>query len=231
MEKSQILDLLDKFKESKFLPEPVSEEILTSYNIFVPPACVVRTSEEGKKFVNKIGWPVVLKVVSPQVIHKSDAGGVITNVGNDKEFEESFEQILNNVKNYNPEVEIEGVYVQKMISSTREVIIGTTKDEQFGPVIMFGVGGVFVEIFKDVVFRVAPVSKEEAERMVSEIQGFPILKGTRGEKPIDFDSLYSTISNISKIAFEFQQIKELDVNPVSVLPSGVCALDARIILE
>jgi len=179
----------------------------------------------------QIGFPVVLKVISPQIIHKSDAGGVMVNLKSEEEVERAFRKILENAKSYNPKAKIEGIYVQKMAPPGREVIIGAVKDAQFGPVVMFGLGGIFVEVLKDVVFRVAPIDEEEAREMVDEIRGLPILKGIRGEKPIDFDSLSQAISNVSRLVVDFPQIEQFDANPVCVYPDRLYAVDARIILE
>lgn len=231
MKKEKIPELLSKFKSRGFLTEPISQEIFKAYGVNVPPSCLVQKAEEGIKFAEEIGWPVVLKVVSPQIIHKSEAGGVIVNLENPEELTQGIEKIRKNVEEYKPGGKIEGIYVQKMISSPREVIVGASKDKQFGPIIMFGLGGIFVEVLEDVVFRVAPIDKKEAEFMVGEIDCFSILEGVRGEEPIDFESLYSTISKISYIIYENQEIKELDANPISVSSSTVCTLDARIILE
>jgi len=233
MNKEQILTQIEKFERDgrKFLPEPISEQILASYNIPIPPAHLAKDVEEAVKFAKEIGFPIVLKVISPQIIHKSDAGGVIANINEEAKVREAFSKILENVKKCNPKAEIEGIYVQKMVPSAREVIIGTVKDKQFGQVIMFGLGGIFVEVFKDVVFRVAPIDKQEAREMINEIKGLPILKGVRGEEPINFDSLSEAIANVSQLAIDFPQIEQLDANPVCVYPEKLYAIDARIILK
>ncbi|RLE09661.1 acetyl-CoA synthetase [Candidatus Aerophobetes bacterium] len=233
MRKEQILTKIEKFKRcgQRFLPEPVCEEILSFYDIPTPPAQLARESGEAVELARQIGFPVVLKVISPQIIHKSDAGGVMVNLKSEEEVERAFRKILENAKSYNPKAEIEGIYVQKMAPPGREVIIGAVKDAQFGPVVMFGLGGIFVEVLKDVVFRVAPIDEEEAREMVDEIRGLPILKGVRGEKPIDFDSLSQAISNVSRLVVDFPQIEQFDANPVCVYPDRLYAVDARIILE
>jgi succinyl-CoA synthetase beta subunit len=231
MNKKKILTLIEQYKDKRFLPEPVSEQILASYNIPVPPARLVKNTKQATEFAEKIGWPVVLKIVSPEIIHKSDAGGVITGINNPKELRIAFNKILKSIKKFCLKTSIEGIYVQKMLSVSREVIIGAVKDGQFGAVVMFGLGGIFVELFKDVVFRIAPINKKEAKKMVDEIKGLAVLKGIRGARPIDFDSLYTAISNISRLVYDFPQIQELDANPVCVSSKGLYAIDARIILE
>jgi len=231
MERKLIKKVKSKKEGEKFLSEPVCEEILSAYNVPIPPASVAKEEGEAVEFARKIGFPVVLKVISPQIIHKSDAGGVVININKEREVREAFNKILENVKRYNKKAIISGVYVQKMLPQAREVIIGAVKDRQFGQVIMFGSGGVYVEIFKDAVFRIAPINKEEAREMIEEIRGLPILQGVRGEKPIDFDSLSKTISNVSKLVVDFPQIAQLDINPICVYPDKIYAVDARIILE
>lgn len=233
MNKKEILAQLEQFKKDgkKFLPQPISEQIIASYDIPVPPAYIAEDAEETVKYARKLGFPVVLKVISPQIVHKSEAGGVITDVDKEAKVKEAFYKIVEDARKYNPQAKVEGIYVQKMLPPAREVIIGTVKDKQFGPVIMFGLGGIFVEVFKDVVFRVAPIDKEEALQMIYEIKGLPILQGVRGEESIDFASLGEAIASVSHLAVDFPQIGQLDINPVCLYPEKIYALDTRIILE
>lgn len=233
MRREQILAQMENFKRrgEKFLPEPICEQILASYNVPTPPAYLAKNSEEAMRFAIKIGFPIVLKVVSPQIIHKSDAGGVMVGIKSEEEVRRAFDKILENARSYNSKAEIEGIYVQKMAPPAREVIIGTIKDRQFGQVVMFGLGGILVEVLKDVVFRVAPIDKYEAREMIDEIKGLPILKGVRGEKSIDFDCLTETLASISQLVIDFPQIGQLDINPIRVYPKRLYAVDARIILE
>ena len=232
MDREDILNEIEQFKKEgrKFLPEPISGKLLTSYGIPIPPAYVAENAEKAVKFAQELGFPVVLKVISAQIIHKSDAGGVITNIDKKEKVGEAFYRILENARKYNPEAKVEGIYVQKMVPPGREVIIGIVKDKQFGPVVMFGLGGIFVEIFKDVVFRVAPIDKKEAREMIDEVKGLAILQGVRGEKPVDFNSLSKAIANTSRLAIDFPQIEQLDINPVCLYPEEIYALDTRIIL-
>lgn len=233
MRREEILTQIEGFKRRgrKFLPEPICEEILASYNIPTPPAQLAQKSGEAVRFAREIGFPVVLKVVSPQIIHKSDAGGVMVSIKNGEKVREAFDKITKNTRSYNSKAEIEGIYVQKMAPPAREVIIGAIKDGQFGQVVMFGLGGIFVEVLKDVVFRVAPIDKDEAREMIDEIRGLSILKGVRGERSIDFDSLSEAIANVSRLVVDFSQIGQFDANPVCVYPDKLYAVDARIILE
>jgi len=231
--KEGILSKIEEFKkeEKKFLPEPIADQIVASYNISTPSAFVARNTEEAVKYSRKLGFPVVMKVISPQIIHKSEAGGVIASISGEKKVKDSFRKIVENARKYDPEAEIEGIYVQKMAPPGREVIIGAVKDKQFGPVIMFGLGGIFVEVFKDVVFRAAPLDKEGALEMIYEIKGLPILQGVRGEKSVDFDSLSEAINSVSRLVVDFPQIGQLDINPLRLYPEEIYALDTRIILE
>jgi len=233
MNKEDILNEIEQLRRQgkKFLPQPISEQIIASYGIPVPPAYIAEDAEGAVKYAKKLGFPVVLKVVSSQIIHKSEAGGVITDVDKEAKVKEAFYKIVENARKYNPQAKVEGIYVQKMLPPAREVIIGTVKDKQFGPVIMFGLGGIFVEVFKDVVFRAIPIDKEEALQMIYEIKGLPILQGVRGEKSIDFASLGEAIANVSRLAVDFPQIEQLDINPVCLYPKKIYALDTRIILE
>lgn len=228
-----ILSEIEQFKKKgrKFLPEPISGKFLASYGIPIPPAYIANNAERAAKYAQELGFPVVLKVISPQIIHKSDAGGVVANIDRKEKVREAFHKIVENARKYNPEAKVEGIYVQKMVPPGREVIIGIVKDKQFGPVVMFGLGGIFVEVFKDVVFRVAPIDRREAREMIDEIKGLAILQGVRGEKPVDFNSLSEAIASTSRLAIDFPQIEQLDINPVCLYPEKIYALDARIILE
>lgn len=233
MNREDMLNEIEQFKKEgrKFLSEPISGKFLASYGIPIPPAYIANNAEKAAKYAQELGFPVVLKVISPQIIHKSEAGGVITNIDKKEKVREAFYKIVENARKYNPQAEVEGIYVQKMAPPGREVIVGVVKDKQFGPVVMFGLGGIFVEVFKDVVFRVAPIDREEAREMIDEIKGLAILQGVRGEKPVDFSLLSEAISNISQLAIDFPQIEQLDINPVCLYPEKIYALDTRIILE
>lgn len=233
MNREDMLNEIEQFKKEgrKFLSEPISGKFLTSYNIPIPPAYIANSAESAAKYAQKLGFPVVLKIISSQIIHKSEARGVITNIDKKEKVIEAFHEIVENARKYNPQAEVEGIYVQKMVPPGREVIIGVVKDKQFGPVVMFGLGGILVEVFKDVVFRVAPIDREEARKMIDEIKGLAILQGVRGEKPVDFSSLSEAIANISRLAIDFSQIEQLDINPVCLYPEKIYALDTRIILE
>ena len=224
-------EIIEKAKnEGRPLVEPEAKEILKLYGVPVPDFKVARNEEEAVKFSNEIGYPVVMKIVSPQIIHKSDAGGVKVNIKNEEEARKAFREIMENAKKYKPDADLWGVIIYRMLPLGKEVIIGMIRDPQFGPAIMFGLGGIFVEILKDVSFRVAPVTKEEALEMIKEIKAYPILAGARGEKPVDIDALADMIVKIGDMATELPEIKELDINPIFAYEDSAVAVDARMLL-
>jgi len=215
----------------KSLLEPEAKTICQEYNIPVTRFEVAKREEEAVKFAEKIGFPVVLKIVSPDIIHKSDVGGVMLDLRTALEVERAYRTILANVNNHQPSAKISGILIQEMAPSSTEVIIGAIKDDQFGPTIMFGLGGIFVEILKDVAFRIAPVTKQEAELMITEIKAYPVLNGYRNQPPLDINAIAEIIVNTSKLVTDHQEIKELDLNPIMVYEKGAKTVDARIILE
>ena len=229
----QVKAIIEKalMENRKYLLESEAKKICEAYGIPVTRFKVATNEEEAVKFANEIGYPVVFKIVSPDVIHKSDVGGVILNIKNDEEAKKAYKQILENVKKHVPDAKIVGVFVQEMAPQGTEVIVGALKDSQFGPTVMFGLGGIFVEILKDVTFRIAPVTKEEAEEMIKEIKGYPILRGYRGKPPSDVEAIVDIIVKVSKLVTDFPQISQLDLNPIFVYEKGAKVIDARIILE
>jgi acetyl-CoA synthetase (ADP-forming) len=192
---------------------------------------LAKTQKEAVSLSQKMSFPVALKIVSPDVIHKSDSGGVKLSLNNVTEVKKAYDEILKKVKKQYPDAVIHGVSVQKMIQPGTEVIVGTSKDPQFGPVIMFGLGGIFVELLKDVSFRVIPVEQRDAQEMIKEIKGYPLLQGYRGKEPANISVLVEIILKISKLIEENPQIKELELNPIFAYRNKAVAVDARIILE
>jgi acyl-CoA synthetase (NDP forming) len=172
-----------------------------------------------------------MKIVSPDIIHKTEAGGIKLGIKNYKEGKKAFREIINSVKNYKPDAKIIGIQIQEMVEKGVEVIIGVNKDAQFGHVIMFGLGGIFVEILKDVSFRVVPLTNRDAENMINEIKTSKILKGYRNIPPCDIDSIKETILKISQLVIDFPEIKEMDINPLIVKEKGVIAVDVRFLFE
>ena len=211
---------------SMFLPENKVRKVLQKYDIPVVEEKTVGSYQKAIKVADKIGYPVVLKINSKQVSHKTEVGGVLTGLRYPNEVEQAFEKIKQNAEKFN--VKFEGVLVQKM-GSGYEVIIGGKRDPQFGPVVMFGLGGTLVELLKDVSFRVCPVDKKEIREMIFETKGSQLLNGFRGKPKGDIDALVETIHKVSQIMVH-EEIDEMDINPLFVLPEGqgVLAVDFRI---
>lgn len=215
----------------KNLLETEAKAVCRDYGIPVTKSELATNEQEAARLAEKIGFPVVLKILSPDIIHKSDVGGVMVNLKDAKEVRDAYQQIMKNVKNHNAKAKILGILVQEMAPSSTEVIVGAIKDPQFGPALMFGLGGVFVEVLKDVTFRIAPVAADEAREMIGEVKAYPLLKGYRGSPPADIDAIVKIILATSKLVMEHQEVKELDLNPIMVYEKGAKTVDARIILE
>ena len=213
------------------LMEPEAKRLCSEYGIPVPRFKLARSVEEAVGHAEEIGYPVVLKVVSPQVVHKTDVGGVVLGVSDAEQVRNAYSRVVENTLRKLPSAEIVGVLVEEQAREGVEVIVGAFKDEQFGQTVMFGLGGVFVEVLDDVSFRVAPVSEEDAEEMVREIRGYRILKGYRGRPPADLEAIKSIIVNVSRMVMELQEIREVDLNPIYVYERGAVAVDVRVILE
>ncbi|MEM3760184.1 MAG: acetate--CoA ligase family protein [Candidatus Bathyarchaeia archaeon] len=215
----------------KFLLEPEAKTVCMDYDIPVTKFEVAKSEAEAVKFAETIGFPVVLKVVSPDIIHKSDVGGVIVGLKSAGEVRDAYRQILGNVKKHMADAKIVGILVQEMAPTSTEIIVGAIKDPQFGPALMFGLGGIFVEVLKDVTFRVAPINEDEAREMITEVRAYPLLKGYRNTPPADIEAIIKILLNTSKLVIEHEEIKEVDLNPIMVYEKGAKTVDARIILE
>ena len=229
-ETSRILSQASK-EGRKSLLETEAKTICIEYGIPVTKFELSTSEEEAVEFADAIGFPTVLKIVSQDIIHKSDIGGVIVGLKDEADVRQGYKRILQNVKKHNPKARIVGVLVQEMAPASTEVIVGATKDPQFGPAIMFGLGGVFVEVLKDVTFRVAPITEDDAVEMISEVKAYPLLKGYRNTPPADTDAITRILLNTSRLVIDHMEIKELDLNPVIVYEKGAKTVDARIILE
>jgi len=227
---SKIFDKVGK-EGRKFLLESEAKTVCRAYGIPVTDFKVAKNEAEAVKFAEKIGYPVVLKIVSPDIIHKSDVGGVVVNLRNARDVRKAYKQISKNVRKHKAKAKIVGMLVQEMAPESTEVIVGATKDPQFGPTLMFGLGGVFVEILKDVTFRIAPVTEDEAREMITEVKAYPLLKGYRNMPLADIEAIVKILLNTSRLVMEHQEIKELDLNPIIVYEKGAKTVDARIILE
>ena len=209
-----------------------SFDLLEAYDIRTLKSSLVRSQRDALKAARKIGFPVVLKVASPDILHKSDVGGVALNVSRD-ELEATYNKLLFNVRKFMPKAQIEGVFVQEMVSGGKEVIVGVMREPQIGSMVMFGLGGIYVEVMKDVSFRVAPLNRDEARKMMGEVKGYRILSGVRGEKPSDISCLEETILRVSRLAADHPEILELDLNPLTVFGEGegCVVVDARMVLD
>lgn len=229
MRPGQIFKKVKKDKRKNLL-EFEAREVLEFYKIPVAKWKLAKKVGEAVAFSKKIGFPVVLKIVSKDIIHKTDVGGIFLNLNSEKEVEQAFNQILKNVKKHKPKARIEGVLVQNMVKAGQEIIIGGKKDSQFGQILMFGAGGVLVELLEDVAFRVIPVGKRDADEMMQETKVYQILKGFRGKK-YDVGSVLNILLKTSKLLEQNQEIAELDLNPIIVLPKGAFVVDARIVVD
>lgn len=218
-------------REGRNLLEPEAIEVLRDYGIKMQPGRIAHSREEAVRCAQEIGYPVVLKIVSPQIVHKSDYGGVKLNLQTAEEVGRAYEELIANVQAKAPAAEIKGVLVTPFVSGGTEVIVGVLRDNQFGPVVMFGLGGIFVEVFKDVSFRVAPFSREEALSMIAETKAYTLLKGIRGGQPKDITALADLLVKIGELAISNPQVKEMDLNPVAVLEEGFAVLDVRMIIK
>jgi acyl-CoA synthetase (NDP forming) len=218
-------------KEQNLLTEVESKELLKKAGIPVVEAALARSKKEAVAISKEVGFPVVLKISSPDVIHKSDSGGVRLGLANATQVGKAYSEIVTSVRKAFPKAVIDGVSVQKMAPPGVEVIVGMSKDAQFGPVLMFGLGGILVEVLKDVSFRIVPVTQRDAAEMIREIKGYPVLEGYRGQKPASISALEKLIVKVSQFVEKNPQIKELDVNPVFAYHDKVVAVDARIVLE
>jgi acetyl-CoA synthetase (ADP-forming) len=229
----QTLRIIDQAKKEgrKALLEPEAKLVCVEYGVPVTEFRVAANEEEAVKYAGEIGYPVVLKVVSPEIIHKSDAGGVVINLQNPSDVSSAYRKILENVKKYDANARIVGVLVQEMAPQSTETIVGAIKDPQFGQTIMFGLGGIFVELLKDVSFRIAPITADDAKEMITQLKAYPLLKGFRNSPPADIDALVSILLNTSRLVMDNPEIKELDLNPVLAYQKGAKTVDARIILE
>lgn len=218
-------------KSQNLLSEIEAKELLMKAGIPVVEAKLARSKKEAVALSKEMGFPVVLKISSPDVVHKSDAGGVKLGLANAAQVGKAYDQIVASVRQAYPQAQIEGASVQRMAPPGVEVIVGMSKDPQFGPVLMFGLGGILVEVLKDVSFRIVPVTERDAREMIREIKGYPILQGYRGQKPANIPALEQLIVKVSDFVEKNPQIKELDLNPIFAYPDGAVAVDARIILE
>ncbi len=217
-------------EQRKTLLEPEAKEICQAYGMPTPAFGVARNPSEAADLADKVQFPVVLKIISRDILHKTEAGGVLLDLNSREQVENGFSQIMARARGYNEKAQIAGVLVQHMVPKGVEVIVGGLRDSQFGPTVLFGLGGIFVEVLKDASFRVAPISELDSREMVQEIRGHSILQGVRGQPASDEDAIREILQATSKIMMENQAIQQMDLNPVMVYPKGASIVDTRIIL-
>ncbi len=213
------------------LSEIEAKQLLEQAGVPVSPARLATTKADAVNMANELGYPIVLKIVSPQITHKSDVGGVALGLTSGDEVGAAFERVVANAKKAEPSATIDGVAVQRMEKQGTEVIVGMTTDPQFGPVMMFGLGGIMVEILKDVAFRVVPLDERDARQMIHEIKGYPVLEGFRGSDPADIGKLQELLLKVSAFVESHPEVAELDLNPVFAYKDGAIAVDARVVLR
>jgi acetate---CoA ligase (ADP-forming) subunit beta len=220
---------LQEGRSSLLLSE--ARKVCNLHHIPTPNYYFAKSLEETVKKGHQLGFPVVLKILSPQISHKSDVGGVILNTKNEDELKHCYKNLINQVNKNKPTADILGVVVEKMLPPSIELIVGGIKDSQFGPCVMFGMGGIFAEVYDDVAFRVAPLDEIDISILIDEIKGSKILKGFRGKPPMDRDSIEKILLNVSSLMIKHNEITQLDLNPVIVYPDSAIAADSRIVLH
>jgi acetyl coenzyme A synthetase (ADP forming)-like protein len=232
-DKSAVRKILDQAKAAarSALTAPEAKGICEAYGIAVPKEAVAADAADAARLAASIGFPVVMKIVSPQILHKTEAGGVVVGVKSAAEAEKAFATIVANARRYDAKASIDGVQVQQMLSGGQEVLIGAVTDPAFGKLVAFGLGGVLVEVLKDITFRLAPATREDALSMLDGIAAAEILRGVRGAAPVDRESLAAMIVNVSQLVSDFPEISELDLNPVFATPKSATAADVRVVLD
>lgn len=235
IQREQVREIIARAKREgrSFLPEPEAHELLKAYGFPMLKYRFAQTEEETLQAADQVGYPLVLKIVSPDIVHKVDVGGVKLGIANEHELQSSYRQMLADVKAASPQARIWGVFVQEFVTGGKETILGLKRDPLFGPLLMFGLGGIYVEALRDVTFRIAPIRELGAQRMIRQIRGFRILEGFRGEPPSDIDVLAECLARLSQLAIEVEEIVELDINPLIVFEKGHGArvVDARILIR
>jgi len=224
--------IADAIKEGRtLLTEIEAKQVFKAIGVPVVETRLATSRKQAGEIAAEIGFPVVLKIASRDIVHKTDAGGVKVGLKNKSEVEKAYGEIMTAAKASFPKAKIDGAAVQSQAPPGTEVIVGVFKDAQFGPVIMFGLGGIFVEVFKDVSFRIVPITKRDAAEMIKEIKAYTLLKGYRGQEPADVAALEDILLKVSGFAEKTPEIKEIDLNPVFAYKDGAVAADSRIVLE
>jgi acetyltransferase len=207
--------------------------ILDAYGIAQPKSKLCATVEEAVEFAEEIGYPVVMKISSPDILHKTDVGGVRINIEGPNDVRDSFDLLIYRANRYMPDAQVWGCLVQEQVRGGKEIILGMNRDPQFGPLVMFGLGGIYVEVLKDVTFRVAPFSRRQATEMLGEIRSYNLLRGVRGQPPADMEALIDVLLRIGQLVTDFPEIVEMDINPLLVFEQGRGAMgvDMRLVLS
>jgi acyl-CoA synthetase (NDP forming) len=230
MIKNQLMNSLRKEGRTQ-LTEVEAKILLKEIGIPVVRTELAHNRKEAISISKEIGFPIVMKIVSPDITHKSDVGGVKLGLRNNTQVEKAYAEMMSTIKSKCPQARIEGVSIQPMAPPGVEVIIGMTRDPQFGSLMMFGLGGILVELMKDVSFRIVPVGKKDAREMIEKLKTFPLLKGYRGREPVDIPFLEEMIVKVSEFIEKSPELKELDINPIFAYGKGAIAVDARILIE
>ena len=231
-DKTTVRNIIDKVKAEgrTSLTAPEGKLVCDAYGIPVPQEGVAKSAQEAVRLASQMGFPVVLKIVSPEILHKTEAGGVLVNVKDAGAVEQGFKTIMDNARKYNDKANLVGVQVQQMLQGGQEVIIGSVTDPSFGKLVAFGLGGVLVEVLKDVTFRLAPLTQDEALGMLDSIEARDVLKGVRGQPPVSREALALILTHVGALVSDFPEITELDLNPVFATPKGAIAADVRIVI-
>jgi acetyltransferase len=229
-----VRELFDQVREEGrvSIGDTEAREVLDAYGFPVPESRLAESPEEAVDIAQEIGFPVVLKVASPDILHKTDVGGVKLNLDSATDVRDAYDLIVYRAGRYVPDARVWGCLVQEMVTGGREILVGMNRDPQFGPLVAFGLGGIYVEALKDVAFRIAPFSREEAQEMIHEIRSYPLLAGVRGEPPADHEAMVDALMRISQLVTDFPEIVELDINPLTVFEEGqgAMAIDMRLVL-
>jgi acyl-CoA synthetase (NDP forming) len=235
VDRDRVREVLNRVKAAgrKFVLEPEAHEIFKAYGFPVAPFVWAQSEDQAVQAAADLGYPVALKSVSPDIIHKFDVGGVKLNLAGADDIRRAYGEILASVARTHPGAVIQGMLVQKMVLKGRETILGMTRDPHFGPLLMFGLGGTFVEVFRDVSFSLAPISEDWALKMIQGLKGFRILKSFRGDPPADLAAIVASLERLSQMVLDFAELKELDINPFMVFDEGqgAAVVDARIFLS
>jgi acetyltransferase len=215
------------------LNEMEARQVVAAYGLPLPESQLAFTADQAAQFAAEIGYPVVMKIISPDILHKSDMGGVVVGIQDEKEAREAYQDILIRARRYMPDADIWGVAVQQMVQQGKEIILGVTKDPTFGHMVMFGLGGIYVEVLKDVQFGIAPITPTQAREMITNLRSYPLLAGVRGEEASDMEAMADCLLRVSQMVTDLPQIVELDINPLFVYEAGkgVMAVDARIVIS